>query len=74
MPVDIRAQTALASELIERKSKIIDGANKDIQVDRYRDFSRGVLTMASIQGEEIADLRVLIEKHVSEPYSSRSVL
>ena len=66
MAVDIRSQSELASELIERKSKIIDGASKDVQIDRYQDFARGVLTMASIQGEEIKDLRLLIEKHIIE--------
>lgn len=34
MEVDIRSQSALASELVERKNRILDGENVDCQIDR----------------------------------------
>lgn len=74
MLVDIRAQSALASDLIERKRKNIDGSNTDLQVDRYRGFARGVLSMASIQGEDTVDLKLLIEKYVVELDGTKSPL
>ena len=56
---------AIQNEYFDRKQNIVKGFDALVEVEAFKDFSRGVLTMAKINNNELSLLETSIEKHAN---------